>query len=91
MGARIPRKVDDIGQDMIKIVKVPAHVDPDKIPKGEPAWVDAVGNTAADAWAKEGALMHPGISEAKKLGEARKAFLKEERILKIWRFVLSKS
>jgi len=62
----------DIGVDNISIRKVQAHLDPDKIPRGTPAWVDAVGNGVADHWAKEGALLHPGAKN-KEVASRRKA------------------
>ena len=49
-----------------RIVKVPAHVDPESLPQLSPGWYRAIGNELADRYAKKGALSLPQPSEAEK-------------------------
>jgi len=51
--------IEDVGPDQVRFLKVPAHVNPDNLPRGSEAWLNAVGNGLADVWAKAGAREHP--------------------------------
>ena len=67
-----------------KVIKVPAHVDPESLTRGSDEWFDAVGNQAADEAAKAGALLHADAGQA-----AAEDWMLEVSALKAFRMYIS--